>query len=155
MNAKVKEVLTTILDKFKTGDIPEAIAVAMFPVADIPSAKWSLLNRTLMFLAGTGDGRGYRQWQQVNRYVKKGAKAFYILVPCLYKKEGQDGEEKQILGGFKCSPIFRYEDTEGEELDYKQIEVPPLPLKRPLNLPLSGGSSRSYSASARMIAVPD
>jgi hypothetical protein len=56
----------------------------------------------------------------VNRYVKKGAKAFYILVPCIYKKEADD-EEKEFLAGFKCSPIFRYEDTEGEELDYRQI----------------------------------
>jgi hypothetical protein len=61
MNPKVRQVLPTILDKFKTGDIPQAIAVAMFPVADIPSAQWSFLNRTLMFLARTSDGRGYRQ----------------------------------------------------------------------------------------------
>jgi hypothetical protein len=127
MNPNVNQVLTTILDCFKSGDIPEAVAYAMFPIPDIPSTKWSLMNRTIMFLSGTQDGRGYRQWQKINRYVKKGAKAFYILVPCLYKKE-QDGEEKQVLGGFKCSPIFRYEDTEGEELAYRQIELPELPL---------------------------
>jgi len=63
----------------------------------------------------------------VNRYVKKGAKAFYILAPCIYKKKADD-EEKEFLTGFKCIPTFRYEDTEGEELDYRQIELPELPL---------------------------
>jgi hypothetical protein len=33
-----------------------------------------------------------------------------------------------FIRGFKCSPIFRYEDTEGEELAYRQIDLPPLPL---------------------------
>ena len=127
MNTNVKQVLTGILDRFKNEDIPKAVAYSMFPIPDIPSAKWSMLNRTLMFLAGTQDGRGYRQWQKVNRHVKKGAKAFHILVPCIYKKE-DDGEEKQFLAGFRCSPVFRYEDTEGEELDYQNIELPDLPL---------------------------
>jgi hypothetical protein len=85
MNGKVKQVLASIVDTFKSGRIPEAVALSSFPVPDIPSAKWSLLNRTLMFLSGTADGRGYRQWQQVNRYVKKGSKAFYILVPFIKK----------------------------------------------------------------------
>ncbi|MCJ7776642.1 MAG: antirestriction protein, partial [Desulfobulbaceae bacterium] len=77
MNDKVKQVLGTILEKFKSGDIPEAVAYSMFPVANIPSSKWSILNRTLMFLSGTQDGRGFKQWQLSNRYVKKGSKAFY------------------------------------------------------------------------------
>ena len=50
MQAKVKQVLNQIVDQFKSGDIPQAVAYAMFPVADIPSARWSLLNRTFMFL---------------------------------------------------------------------------------------------------------
>jgi hypothetical protein len=127
MNHRVKAVLNEILEKFKSGEIPQAVAYSLFPIPNIPSTKWSLLNRTLMFLAGTQDGRGFRQWQQANRYVKKGAKAFYILVPCHYKKE-VEGEEKQILGGFKCSAVFRYEDTDGEELTYLKLELPEFPL---------------------------
>ncbi len=76
MYAKVKEVLTSILDRFKSGDIPQAIAYSVFPIPDIPSAKWSLLNRTLMFFAGTQDARGFKQWTGANRHVKKGVKAF-------------------------------------------------------------------------------
>ncbi len=87
MNERVKQTLNIILDKFKSGDIPEAVAYTMFPIPDIPSAKWILLNRTLMFLNGTLDARGIRQWNAVNRYVKKGSKALYILVPYLKKTE--------------------------------------------------------------------
>lgn len=128
MNERVKSVLNGILERFRIGDIPEAVALASYPAADVPSAKWSFMNRTLMFLAGTADARGFNQWHEVNRYVKKNSKAFYILVPCIYKKEDEGGEELQILKGFKCAPVFRYEDTKGEELDYMMLEPPELPL---------------------------
>ena len=71
MNANVKQVLGAILDRFESGDIPEVVAYSMFPIPDIPSAKWSLLNRTVTFMAGTHDGRGYRQWQQVKYCSEK------------------------------------------------------------------------------------
>ena len=86
MNNNVKAVLDKILEKFKTGDIPEAVALASFPIPDIPSSRWSFTNRTLMFLSGTGDARGFQQWKEAHRWVKKGAKAVYILVPCIKKK---------------------------------------------------------------------
>jgi hypothetical protein len=130
MKEKVKQALNVILEKFKTGNIPEAVAYSMFPVSDIPSAKWSLLNRTLMFLSGTADGRGYRQWLQVGRYVKKGSKAFYILVPFIKKIDDENGDPKKTLFGFGTKPIFKVEDTGGQPLDYQNIEVPELPLLR-------------------------
>ena len=129
MNNRVKQVLNVIVEKFKSGEIPDAVAMASFPVPDIPSSKWSFTNRTLMFLAGTGDARGFRQWTQANRWVKKGAKAVYILVPCFKKKiDDETGEETNVLRSFKSTPVFTYEDTQGEELDYKNIELPSLPL---------------------------
>ena len=76
MTATIHETVSGIIASFERGDIPEAIAYSMFPIADIPSAKWSLLNRTLVFLAGTQDARGFRQWKQVGRYVKKGSQVF-------------------------------------------------------------------------------
>ena len=129
MNDRVKQVLNVIVDKFRSGEIPQAVALASFPIPDIPSSKWSFTNRTLMFLAGTGDARGFRQWKLANRWVKKGAKAIYILVPCLKKEVDEDtGDEKEVLRFFKLSPVFKCEDTEGESLDYQQVEVPKLPL---------------------------
>lgn len=129
MDNKVKQVLNVIVEKFKSGEIPEAVAMASFPVPDIPSSKWSFTNRTLMFLAGTGDARGFRQWKQVNRWVKKGAKAIYIMVPC-FKKEIDDeiDEEKEVLRFFKSTAVFMYEDTEGKDMDHNNIELPRLPL---------------------------
>ena len=129
MNDKVKQVLNVIVEKFKSGEIPEAVALASFPIPDIPSSKWSFTNRTLMFLSGTGDARGYRQWQNARRWVKKGAKAIYILIPCIKKEVDEEtGKEKEILQYFKSSPVYRYEDTDGEKLDYEQLKLPDVPL---------------------------
>ena len=129
MTNRVKQVLEIIVEKFKSGEIPEAISMASFPVPDTPSSKWSFTNRTLMFLAGTCDARGFRRWKEVNRWVKKGAKAIYILVPCLKKEiDETTGEEKDVLRFFKPSPVFMYEDTDGEALDYDKLEIPQLPL---------------------------
>src|SRR4051794_40846156 len=43
---------------------------------------WSLCNQLLVLLAGTADARGYRQWQEGGRHVKKGAKSIRILASC-------------------------------------------------------------------------
>lgn len=129
MNQKIKTVLNTILEAFESGDIPEAVAVATFPIPDIPSAQWSFSNRTIQFISSTSDSRGYRQWLEVGRQVKKGSKAIFILVPCFKKQKDQEvEEEKKVLTFFKAMPVFRVEDTAGEPLDYQNIELPDLPL---------------------------
>ena len=130
MNQKIKTVLNTILEAFESGDIPEAVAVATFPpIGDIPSAHWSFTNRTIQFISGTSDSRGYRQWLEVGRQVKKGSKAIFILVPCFKKQKDQEvEEEKKVLTFFKAMPVFRVEDTAGEPLDYQNIELPEIPL---------------------------
>jgi hypothetical protein len=127
MNDRVKSVLNSILQKFETGDIPEAIAYSMFPFSDVPSANWSLINRTLMFLSGTMDARGIRQWNKANRFVKKGSKCLYILVPYIKKVE-DSGDDKQVLIGFGTKAVFKVEDTDGEQLEYGNIELPRFPL---------------------------
>jgi len=65
--------------------------------------------------------------QSKRRYVKKGSKAFYIILPFIKKYE-QDNEEKLVLRGFGTKPVFRVEDTDGEPLEYEKLEVPDLPL---------------------------
>jgi antirestriction protein ArdC len=129
MNEKVRQAIESIVQRFKEGDIPKAIAYSMFPIPNTPSSKWSLLNRTLMFIYGTSDARGFRQWKEAGRYVKKGSKSFTILAPRFVKKQDEDEEETEpILAGFLPVPVFRVEDTEGEALDYQEIELPGLPL---------------------------
>ena len=128
MNDKIKTALQGILEKFKSGDIPEVIAISTFPIPRIPSAKWSLINRMLMFIGGTKDARGFHQWRRVNRRVKKGAKAITIFAPRIVRqKKGE--EENLILKGFLAVPVFRVEDTEGEPLDKTPMELPELPLQ--------------------------
>jgi len=129
-NDKIQEVLNSIVDAFEKGTIPEAIAIATFPSPEgLPSSKWSIRNRTIMALSGTVDARGFNQWKEVNRYVKKGSKAIHILVPCFKKESDEDtGQEETILKFFKAMPVFRVENTDGEPLDYLDIELPDLPL---------------------------
>ncbi len=141
MKNRVQEALNNILEMFKTGNLPGAIArtVIRAKAGDCkPSDSWSMGNKILMFIAGTEDARGYKQWQVVGRQVKKGAKAFYILAPCTKKVtrkvvDPDTGEEKEeeraVITGFKDIPVFRLEDTEGEplpEYDYSPPELPPL-----------------------------
>jgi antirestriction protein ArdC len=131
MDAKINAALSSILEQFNNGNIPEIVSYSMFPTADdIPSAAWSLLNRTLMFMAGTSDARGFRQWNEVGRHVKKGEKAqIFILVPFFKKRKDEEADEEvRFLSGFGSKAVFAYEQTEGDPLSYRQIEVPELPL---------------------------
>ena len=130
MNKHVQNVFNAIVGKFKTGEIAESIAMACFPSPEAPSSSWSFTNRTIMFLSETGDARGYRQWKTADRFVKKGSHPVHILAP-RFKKEVDKatGQEKRILKYFNAVPVFRYEDTGGDELPSKAFEIPNLPLK--------------------------
>ena len=129
---KVKQTLSHLLERFRNGDIPQAVAMSVFPPSDIPATNWSLLNRTIMVINGTHDARGFNQWQKAGRKVKKGAKGFYILAPKMKKveleAETDEEREKYVLAGFTPIAVFRAEDTEGAPLEYEQIELPDLPL---------------------------
>ena len=125
---RAEEILNTLLAQFESGNIPDAIAIATFPRYVTPSSKWSLGNRIIQMFAGTADARGFNQWKEAGRNVKKGAKAVHILGPRFVTKVDDSGEETRVLVGFIAIPVFRVEDTEGADLDYTQIELPELPL---------------------------
>ena len=125
---KIQSALSKILNRFQSGDIPEAISFSVYPPVKVPAMNWSLINRTIMFLQGTADARGFRQWQEAGRYVKKGSKAFHILAPRMKKVKDENGDEDKALIGFLAVPVFRYEDTDGEPVEYEKLEIPPLPL---------------------------
>src|ERR1041384_4508959 len=100
MLPRVRNVLDALVEEFKNGSIPEAIAYATFPIPNIPSARWSMMNQIIMYYSGTKDARGFKQWKAVKRFVKKGAHSFDILVP-RFKKEIDENtkEEKTVLSG--------------------------------------------------------
>lgn len=128
----IQETLRHIIELFRSGNVPQAIAIATFPKFDIPSNNWSLANRILMNLNGTEDARTYKQWQYAKRMVGKGQKAFHIFAPRKIKvtKEDEDGNKTDlyIVKGFLPIPVFRLEQTEGKDLDYQKIELPSFPL---------------------------
>lgn len=122
----VKEAMATLLKMFEEGNL-DKVARAVFKGNQIPSDNWSFLNRILMYLSNTEDARGFNQWKQAGRYIKKGSHAFYILAP-MFKKviDEKTLEEKQILAGFKGIPVFRFEDTEGAPIisEGLKLDVP-------------------------------
>ena len=126
--------LEKIVSLFSSTQLPDLCVKALISAPEKPSSKWSLGNQLLMLLTGTSDARGYKQWNEVGRYVRKGAKAFRILGPVFAKKhidntsgDPDDEEEIEVLVGFRAIPVFRVEDTEGDVLaTYKPRDPPPL-----------------------------
>jgi len=88
-----------------------------------PIDRWSIRNRILCAIEGTNDARTFNQWKEADRSVKKGKKAVYILAPITVKDE--DEAEKVRLIGFRCVPVFRLEDTEGEPVETMNTPPPP------------------------------
>lgn len=126
----VKPAMDTLIKMFEEDNL-EKVAHAVFRGEDIPADKWSFLNRLLMYCNDTDDSRGFNQWKQAGRYIKKGSKAFYILAPMFKKvideKTSESGEivrqEQQILAGFRAVPVFRFEDTDGAPLIKENIKL--------------------------------
>ena len=122
--------LDKLVQLFSSTQLPDMCAMALINAPERPSSKWSMGNQLLMVIAGTADARGYKQWLDVGRHVKAGAKAFRILGPVIIKKPLETNKEEEsveVLVGFRAIPVFRYEDTEGEELPtYTPRNPPPL-----------------------------
>ncbi len=142
MDKRVKGILDSIVEQVSGDVITDFMQKSLFG-GDAPMTKWSMLNQFICFISGTQDARGYKQWQKVERNVKKESKAIFILAPLLIKTnriiaeevedEGMDKiEEVKKLIGFKSIPVFRYEDTDGKPLEYaemvKRIDPEELPL---------------------------
>lgn len=65
----------------------------------------------------------YKRWGKVNRNVKYGSKALYILAPIFYDEEQDDGTVERKIW-FKKVPVFDLSQTEGEkfEIDYVKYD---------------------------------
>lgn len=73
--------------------------------------------------------KGYKAWNQLGRYVKKGAKGLAILAPCVRKVEEFKEEEnkmeyhdakgekvtKKVIAGFRVTYVFDILDTDGSD----------------------------------------
>jgi len=63
---------------------------------------------------------GFNAWRKLNRLVRKGEKAIWILAPIFYKatdaKETETTVVEKVIRGFKYVPVFDVAQTDGEEL---------------------------------------
>ena len=130
MNEHVKQTLDAVLERFRSDEIPEAVAYAMFPIPDLPSTRWSILNRTIMLINGTCDAQGISAVAAGSkRFVRKGGQgALHILMPA-------DPEERSTARTMQrkvhrlrlqsCQAVFRVEDTDGEPLEYENLDPGP------------------------------
>lgn len=136
---KVIDICNRLLKMFEDGSFsPAAVrtVIAKRGGDDRPCSNWSLCNQLIMLMSDTEDARGFQQWHEVNRYVTKGAKAIYILVPMTRKititvndiATGESREEsRNLIKGFRLTPVFPYEATQGAELPYHNYNPPELP----------------------------
>jgi hypothetical protein len=116
---KAEAAAQKILRAFEdTNSLPKPLAQVFIRRKDSRHCrKWSWGNQLLVILNGFTDARGFRQWEQVGRKVKKGERAFFILGPVTKNVRNQEtGEEKVIVVGYKSIPVFGLQQTEGKSL---------------------------------------
>jgi hypothetical protein len=101
-----------------TNFLPKPLAQVFVRRKDSPHCRrWSWANQLLVAIHGYTDARGFNQWQEVGRNVKRGERAFYILGPVKKKLlDKETGEEKTIVLGFKGLAVFGLQQTEGRPL---------------------------------------
>ena len=152
---KAEEAAKQILAAFETGDLPKALApIFIRRKDDVPCRSWSWSNQLLTALRGHSDARGYRQWQQVGRHVKKGEKSFAILAPLTKKIEATgDKPERIAVFGFKSAAVFGLAQTEGDPLPPPDPDVarwidslPLIDVARQWGLSVEAYSGRNGSA---------
>ncbi len=134
-DAKAREALSGLVEKFESGDIAPMIAKALLTSEDSgrPVDGWSLGNQLITMLAGTDDARTFKAWQNVGRQVQKSSKAFSILRPmkqfCGVITEIDPKTKKEVerklfrIIGVAPTPRFSIESTEivDEELWEKNL----------------------------------
>ena len=121
---KAEESVKTILDAFETGKVPKALAQVFIKRNDVsPCRSWSWRNQLLVALASFSDARGFRQWKDTGRHVRKGEHCrCQILIPVTIMVEGADSdigeqtEDVRIIG-FTSAPVFGLEQTEGKPVE--------------------------------------
>lgn len=60
---------------------------------------------------------GFNAWRKLNRFVRTGEKAIWILAPMVYKiADAEEEEDDRVIRGFKFVPVFDITQTDGDEL---------------------------------------
>lgn len=69
--------------------------------------------------------KGYRAWNELGRYVKKGSKGIAILAPCVRKTKAENDvadredcksdSDKKVVTGFRIAYVYDIADTDGSD----------------------------------------
>lgn len=95
---------------------------------------YSIGNQLILYHAGASQVAGYHKWKDYNRYVKKHAKAIWILAPCTRWIENKEGDKKFIITGFKSTPVYDIKDTDGEPIEKGFTTESPIKLQKMLQI---------------------
>lgn len=123
---KAEEAAADILRAFENpSNLPKPLAQVFVHRRDgSPCRDWSWRNQLIVAIRGHSEARGFRQWEQAGRRVKTGEKAFRILSPLARKVVDEESEkEKTAVYGFKGTPVFGYDQTEGEPLPNRNFDT--------------------------------
>lgn len=63
----------------------------------------------------------FKRWGKVNRHVKRGEKALFILAPIFFDEEQEDGTIERKMW-FKKVPVFDLSQTEGEKFEPNYVK---------------------------------
>jgi antirestriction protein ArdC len=112
-----KQIITDLLIKVKSLD---AETYKDF-LNRFPFHHYSFYNSLIIAFSGGSQVAGFHTWVKMNRHVRKGEKAIYILAPKMYysTKKTESGEDKkeQFLSGFIAVPVFDIAQTEGQAIE--------------------------------------
>ena len=119
---KSEETAKRILSVFQSGSLPAALAPVFIHRRDnVPCRAWSWSNQLLTALSGTADARGFRQWQEAGRSVRKGSKAFQILGPIMVRKSENRGTSYLFSLLLGLSPwLLGLEHAVEQALEFRQ-----------------------------------
>lgn len=130
--------LDKIIKMFSDKDFPTQVRMSVINrIAgndSIPSLMWSIANQMLMRAQGTNDARSERAWAKVGRKVvdRDSSKIIWVFEPKKIKVKEKDERnvevEKIILVGFKMGIKWAVENTEGEPLEYQEVDYTPVKL---------------------------
>ncbi|MCU1488785.1 MAG: hypothetical protein JWM85_190 [Acidimicrobiaceae bacterium] len=77
-------------------------------------------NNVLLIVAQCAEATrvaGFNAWRKMNRFVRKGEKAIWIIAPMVYKNaDAEDAKADRLIRGFKFVPVFDVTQTVGEDL---------------------------------------
>jgi hypothetical protein len=122
---------------------------------------YSFGNQILLFMQGvTEPVATFKRWADMNRRVKKGAKAKAIYIPRHMKRTDDEGNTQSFVAGFvlkRC--LFSVSDTEGEDLP--EVEIPQWSTERALGrlgitqVPFESlnGNVQAYAMNGDTVAV--